>query len=456
MIDRSKAPSANKMIDFNFPKINFFKTSNEIEVYFVKKEKLPIVYTSLICDAGSKKDIQSKNGTAYLTSLLIDEGAGEFDALQLSDEFEKLGSIFSSTANQDSNDFSLLSLKDNFERSLYLVSLIMNEPHFDFKDFEREKKKQLDRLLQLKDEPSFIASSVFEKIIFENSFYENPEIGKISTVESITLDDVKNFYNENYLANNLKLFVVGNIYGIDLKEILEKYFSKIKVKKSFEPTFTKPRIKEKNFYIIDKKDSAQSEIRIGHISERRDLIDYYPLKIMNTILGGQFSSRINLNLRENKGYTYGASSGFLFNKHSSYFEINTSVNIDNTADAILEIFNEIKKIQEEIRHDEIEFAKSYLIKQYPARFETYSQVGKNIESLVIHNLPLDEINSYQEKLENVDDIKVLEAANKYILPNNLTIVVVGDKEKIIPQLKSKFCDEIIELNNEGEKIIVTH
>lgn len=452
MINRNVAPKESEKIDFQIPEIKVLKTENNLEIYFVKKDKLPIVFSFASCFAGSKNDPLDKKGLAYLTSLLIDEGAGQFDSLQLSDEFEKLGSVFSTSVQHDSNDFSLLSLKENFERSFFLLSQILTKPHFEQKDFEREKKKLLDRILQLKDDASYVASSIFERIIFKNSFYELPEFGFANTVQNISNEDVVNFYQNNFAKNKIKLFVVGNIEESELLQIVESNLSDLKEKSDVDNKFIIPNLSKKTFFLIDKKDSPQSEIRIGHLAKKRNAEDYYPTRIMNTILGGQFSSRINLNLRENKGYTYGASSSFGYYKEAGIFEVNTAVNIENTANAIREIFYELDAIRKNISDKEIDFAKSYLIKQFPSKFETYSQIEKNVESLVVHSLPLDELKTYQNKIEAVPNEEVITAARNNIFPDKLVIVIVGDKDKISQQLKNEFGVDAIELDNEGNNI----
>ncbi|KAF0159591.1 MAG: putative Zn-dependent peptidase, partial [Ignavibacteria bacterium] len=209
MFDRSQAPIEAAKIQFQLPQIENFTLANGIEVYFVQKKNLPIVYLTSFGSAGSRFDKTDKLGTAYLTSLLIDEGAGEFNALQLNDEFEKLGTNFSVSVNPDTIGFSMLSISENFSNSLSLFCKVLTSPRFEQPDFEREKKKVLDRILQLKDEAGYIASSVFEKLLFKNSFYEFPEIGYNETVKNITNDDIKYFYQNRFGTNDVKFFIVG-------------------------------------------------------------------------------------------------------------------------------------------------------------------------------------------------------------------------------------------------------
>lgn len=449
MIDRSSAPLAAKKTLFQIPQIESFFLENGIEVYFVHKNSLPIVYLSAITSAGSKFDVPGKLGTAYLTSLLIDEGAGEFSSLQLSDEFEKLGSMFHVSTNQDNIGFSLLSLSEHFERSLYLIGNILTKPKFEQADFAREKKKVQDKLLQLKDEAGYIASSVLEKLIFKNTYYEFPEIGLAETVKQIINDDVRNFYQDRFSGNVTKFFVSGNFDPEELRKTLNIQIGSWVNSSTSELTFEYPKRDKTQYYIVDKKESAQSEIRIGHISKKRNSHDFYATRVMNTILGGQFSSRINLNLRENKGFTYGANSGFSYYANAGSFEVQTAVNLQNTAAAVKEIFKELNGIRAGITEKEIEFAKSYLIKQYPSRFETFSQIAKNIESLVVHSLPLDELKVYEEKLHSVTHEEIRQAALDNIFPEEMLVVICGEKESVTKQLKDELGVDALELTHEG-------
>ncbi len=451
MINRTLPPKSSGTVSFEIPQAKIITLSNGIEVYFVKKDKLPIVYTYTLSFSGSKFDPADKKGLSFLTSLLIDEGAGEFDALQLNNELEKLGIIFGIDVDHDVFSFSILSLKEHYHRAIELLSKIIFEPRFEQKDFEREKKKVLDKITQLKDEPGYIASSAFYKRIFLNAEYSSPEIGYEEMVQNFSNDDVKFFYSKLFQESLSKIIVVGNIEETELTDLYEKYFSKWNGKNAgLNQTIQINRDRTK-FYYVHKKEAAQSEIRIGHISKGRNADDFYASRIMNTILGGQFSSRINLNLREKKGFTYGAGSSFNYFQQCGFFEVSTAVNIKNTGEAISEILKELDGIKKNISQEEIDFAKSYLIKQFPSRFETYVQTAKNFVPLIIHLLPVDYYNSYTDKLKNVTNEEVLNAAKENIFTDQLAVVIVGDKKEILPQLKT-ISDDVIELDIYGHRI----
>ena len=398
MIDRSLTPIPGKSLIFNIPEIQRLHLTNGLDINFVHKEKLPIVYAEIIVFSGSRLDPYEKKGLSYLTSLLIDEGAGEFNSLQLNEEFQKLGTILSINSNHDAIILSVLSLTEHFNRSLELLSKIILQPRFDERDFNREKKKVLDKILQLKDEPSFIASSVFEKKVFDNSSYAFSEIGYENTVTLITNEDIRNFYKKTITASNARAIVIGNINDIAAVELFNSYFNKWNSSSDNELLFEPPEKRRTNCYFVHKSDMNQTEIRIGHIANKRNAGDYYAARIMNTILGGQFSSRINHLLREVKGFTYGANSSFNYYRDSGLFEVYTAVNIENTGEAIRDILYELKNIRQNISLKEIDFAKSYLIKQFPSRSETYIQIAKNFESLIVHSLPDDELKNYTGNL----------------------------------------------------------
>ncbi len=450
-MNRSSTPIPLEKISFEIPQINFINLSNGIDLCFVQKEKLPIVKLILISSSGCVKDPVDKKGLTFLTSLLIDEGAGEYDALQLNNEIEKLGTVQSILVNHDTFTFSVLSLKEHFERSFELLSKIILDPRFEETDFAREKKRMLDKILQLKDEPSYIATTAFEKKLFINSPYAYPEIGYEETATAISKNDVTEFYKSNFCRSKFSAIIVGNITEYEAAGLFNKYLGSLKSQNSGTVVKGSSGVK-KNIYYIDKKESAQSEIRIGNLTKPRKSEDYYAARIMNTILGGQFSSRINLNLREKRGLTYGAGSSLNYTKNTGYLEISTAVNIKNTAEAIQEIMNELNLIRQNISPDEIDFAKSYLIKQFPSRFETFTQIASNISPLITHELPIDYYNSYESKIENVTPEEIQRAALEYVKPDEAIILVVGDKKGILQQIKNLGIGEPVELNIYGNLI----
>ncbi len=447
MIDRSIKPEGKGNITFSLPEIKRFELSNGMKVLFVEKNSIPVIQLTLLVNGGSLYDPEGKKGLAYLTSLMLDEGAGNYNSLELDNEIESLGTIFGISTDHEGIYLSMMAMMENAERSTELLSMIMREPHFTEEDFERERNKLFAKLLQFRDDPGYIASVNMEKIIFADSPYECPTIGLLEDVKSISTEDVKEYYKTNIAPDTSTMIVVGNLAEEKIKNLLEKYFGTWEKKSTRTPLEIRFEKRKKKCYFINKPEAAQSEIRMGHISSPRKTEDYYAKTIMNTILGGQFTSRINLNLREDKGYTYGASTSFYFNRISGRFSAQASVQSEHTYDAIVEMMKELKGITEGIKTEEAELSKAYLIKRYPSMFETYSQVGKNMAMLSVFDLPHDYFNTYIEKMESTTLDEIEAAGRNNISLDDMNILVVGNKEVVIPQLDSLTGYEIEEIES---------
>ncbi|MBL1212724.1 MAG: insulinase family protein [Ignavibacteriae bacterium] len=451
-VERKNKPYEREQITFHLPKIKKLETQNGLSIWFVNKTELPIVQIGLFVSAGSKFDPDDKKGLSYLTSMMLDEGAGNLTALQLDDEFEQMGTILKISADHDSMALNMLSLSENFERSFDLFSKIVLQPKFSEEDFLREQKKLIDKITQLSDEPSYLASAVFEKLMFEANAYAFPTVGYGEHIKNISTDDLKHFHKEYFVPSNCNLIVVGNIEEKDLLNKIDDVFSSWIDSKAAAKNFAEPKRGKLKAFIIDKPGAAQSEIRIGHITGKRDTETFFSKSLLNTILGGQFSSRINLNLREDKGYTYGANSSFSYNKLSGYFAVSTSVQSENTVPAVNEILKELKGIKRGIKKEEVEFAKSYLIKRFPSLFETYSQIATHLSSKILYSLPDDYYDTYIKKIEKTSIDDIMNAAKENIFPGDAAILIVGDKKMIEEDLKNKIGQDIIELDINGNKI----
>lgn len=452
MSNRKSKPESNSEISFNLPKPNQFSLSNGLHVSFIKKDKLPLVRLNLMLNAGSKNDPENKNGLAYLTSLVMDEGADGLNALQLSDEFDMLGSSFNISTDNDLINMSLQCLTEHFDRSLELFSKVLLKPSFGEEDFLREKKKLITRIMQSKDEPDYLADQIFDMIVLgKSNNYSFPVAGYEETVKSISVSDIKSYYNKYFFPTNSSLIVVGNLDQDALENQLNKYFldwNKIQTDISISISSPQPR---KKIYLYHKEGSVQTEIRVGHVTEKRNQEDFFQRYLLNTILGGQFTSRINLNLRERNGYTYGATSKFQYFKDTAFFEVSTSVGIENTANALKEILFELDTIQNGVSDSELDFAKSSITKKFPLNFETYRQIASGIAGKILYGLPDNYFENYIQNVNSVLKTEVEKAANKFILPDNLSIVLVGDKNSLLEKF-DELSIEIAEVDLFGKVI----
>jgi zinc protease len=454
-LDRSQKPAASAELSFILPEVENFKLNNALDVIFVKRSHLPILRLNLVINGGTKTDPIQKKGLTNLFTLMIDEGAGEYNGLELMDEFDMLGTNFDLSCNNDGVYLGLRTLSENADRSIELFSKIVTKPHFDDISFAREKRKVLTRMIQLKDDPEEIASSVFEYIVLgKEDPYSYPIIGYEYDINNISIEDIKNFYNSYFVPNNSALIAVGDISKEELAEKLNRYLGNWKPK-ALDIESYKSSVKESpGIFLIHKEDSVQSEIRIGHLSKKRDEHDYFQRTLLNNILGGQFSSRINLNLREDKGYTYGAFSRFNYFKECAFFYTSTSVGIESTGNAVKEIIKELNLIKEGVTENELEFAQLSTIGKYPASFETNQQIAHNLTTKYLYDLPNDYFHTYLDRIRDVTIEQVNKSAKDHIHTDKLVILVVGDKEKLIPQLREITSDKISELDYLGNEITV--
>ncbi len=441
--DRNIIPTPSPVSLFTVPEEETFKLENGLQIYHIKKSELPIVLVKVVINSGSKFDPVDKKGTFNLLSMCIDEGAGKFNSLELSEQFDLLGTSFSIHCNSDNIQLTLQTLKENFSKSLELLSKILIEPHLKKEDFEREKRKILTRLQQLKDDPEYLANVSFESILIgsQNS-YSFPVLGVEKNIKQIATGEINDSYKNFILPNNSFMVVTGDIDKNELMKVLKQNLSGWQGK-SFNNL---PKLKNKKdihkIYIADKKDSVQTEIRTGHHSTGRNSEDYFAKHLLNSTLGGQFTSRINLNLREKHGFTYGAGSNFNYYKDEAYFSVYTSVGIDDTYNALKEIFRELNDIMNGVTTDELNFAKSSIVRKFPSNFETYKHITSNITGKIIFDLPDNYFIKYIENINSISLNNVNKAAIENIFPDQMTTVLVGDKDKLLKQLKSDEFGEV--------------
>ncbi len=441
MLDRTIKPIPTGEIEFNLPEINKFELDNKLKVYFVKKDTLPIIQINFVIPSGSIYDPQNQNGIAKLTSMLLDEGAGNLSGLEIADKLETLGAILNINTNKEFTTLSLLTLKENLVKSLEIISLIITSPDFNKTDFERELLRLKNQIIQLNDDPSYIASDEFIKTVYNGTPFEFATNGSLETIKNIAEEKIKSFYSVRYLPNKSYVITVGDTNQDELNKLLNTFFGHWQINEPVIISSTTVKKTSRQIVFIDKPNAAQSELRVGHFSKGRNSDDFYARTVLNSIIGGQFSSRINLNLREDKGYTYGVNSNYSYNSLGSTFTISTSIKTENTIEAVKEILFELENVKSTITEEEITFSKSYLIRRYPSLFETYSQVAANISLLPIFNLQDDYFENYISNLNSVNLREVSKAANDAILLDEMVIIVLGNKS-IIKDTLNKFANNI--------------
>jgi zinc protease len=442
-VDRSKAPALGPVAQLKVPAEETFQLSNGLTVYFLRKAEVPLIQLNLFVKAGSAYESAEKLGLASLTSNMLDEGAGTRNALEIADEIDYLGISLSSFTDSELMGVRLFSPTSKLDAALALMSDLVLKPTFPEKELSRIRKELLVSLAQQHDEARIIASRTFAKVLFGDAHpLGRPTAGTEQSVKSFSVSDVQNFYNTYFVAGNAYIVAVGDITADALKAKLEKSLGGMKQGTANAVTLSNPKqVSKRVIYLVDKPGAAQSEIRIGRIGVTRDTKDYYNLMVMNTILGGSFTSRLNQNLRETHGYSYGAGSNFVMRKTTGYFLASSSVQTDVTDKALTEFFKELNAISKTITDDEVTRARNYLALGYPADFASVQSMVGALSEKIQYQLPSDYFNQYVPNILAVKKADVLRVA-KNIDTANIAVVVIGDRAKIEAGIKALNLGEI--------------
>jgi zinc protease len=425
--------------DYQFPHFDRRTLSNGIKILVAPVAKLPLVSVLALVEAGASVEPAGKHGVAALTARLLLEGAAGMDGAALADQFEQIGASADARGDWDVATITLTVLSERLPAALALLRDLVREPTFPEREVQRLKEQRLSDLLQQLAEPRELADEQFASATYEaTSRYATPEEGDAASVRALMRADVQSFYSSRYHPHGLTLLFAGDVTTDAVVALAESLFGDWTAPSlATMPTGVDVAQTGKLVRIVAKTDAPQSEIRVGHAGLPRRIDDYFDVMVMNAVLGGLFSSRINLNLREVHGYTYGASSVFDWRRGAGPFVIHTAVKSDVTGAAIGEILKEIDRLRsEEITHDELTLATSYLDGVFPIRYETTAAIAGALANLVIHSLDEDYYDVYRSNVRAVTTTSVLRAAQKHLHPDQLRIVVVGDPIIVAEQIAS--------------------
>jgi len=430
--DRSKAPELGAPPTLKLPPIQRFKLSSGLPVLILEKHALPLVQIELLVKTGSAMDPAGKSGLASLTTAMLDEGAGSRNALQLADAIDFLGAEISAAAGQHNSVVALNTPLAKLDSALALMADVALWPTFPPAELERQRKERLTTLVQWHDQPRAIASVIFNQTLYGTKHpYGLPALGDEKTLRGFRVEDLKNFHSIYFRPNNATLIVAGDVSASMILPKLEAAFGKWEIRKI--PTATWPgvaQVQKRQLWLVDKPGAAQSEIRIGRIGVPRLTEDYYALVVMNTILGGSFTSRLNQNLREQHGYSYGANSRFDFRPLPGPFVAGAGVQTSKTDSSLYEFMKELNGILQPVPDGELNRAKNYVALSFPQDFQSLAQIAGQIEELVTYDLPDDYFNNYIQRVLAVTKDDVLRVAKKYLEPEKMAIIVVGDRKVI--------------------------
>lgn len=432
--DRKQPPPLGPAPALKLPAIQKQLLSNGLAVWIVEHHEVPLAQINLIVRSGSAADPIGKYGVGSLTAAMLDEGAGTRSSLDLADAIEFLGANLSTASSFDASSVRMSVPVSKLAEALPLMSDVALRPSFPVSELDRLRKERLTGLLQARDNAGALIQLAFPRIVFGPTHrYGTSANGLPATIEALTVDDLKTFYRSHFRPDNATLLVVGDLTPATALPMLERAFGNWKAD-GMAPLVADvpnaPQLTKRQVYLVDKPEAAQSQIRIGWVGVSRSTPDYAVLEVLNTVLGGSFTSRLNQNLREKNGYAYGASSGFDMRLSAGPFLAAAGVQTDKTADALKEFFNELNGILTPVPPDELAKARNYVALGFPGEFETTSDMARKLEELVIYNLPDTTFSDFVPSVTAVTAADLQRAAARFVQPERMAVVVVGDLKLI--------------------------
>jgi zinc protease len=439
-IDRSRLPRVGPIPSFRFAAIHKDRLKNRLAVWTAEHRGLPVLSFIIVLPFGSAADFEGYEGLAAITADMLDEGSGDRSAIDINAAFARIGSHLDIDVSSDATVLSVSCLARFGRQALSLMADCVSRPRLAEADFDRIRQLRLTRLVQIRDMPSAIADRAFMQLVYGAHPYAHMALGTEEALRQMTIDDVRGFHERIFTPSAATLVASGDISADELQQMAGEAFgdwAKPAAPMPADPALTPPPSEPAHrLALVNKSGAAQSEIRIGEVGLTRSTPDYHPLIVLNMVLGGQFVSRINMKLRQEKGLTYGARTSFDFRRGRGPFMLQTSVQSDGTAEAIEEALTEIHAIRSDRppTPEEVEIAKAALTRGYARNFETAEQVARAMAQLQLYALPDDYFDSFTTRVGEVDVEQVREAASAHLDPARLATAVVADAAIVGPQL----------------------
>lgn len=455
-LDRNKIPPPGKTPQLRVPAWTKTTLSNGATLVVSEQHNLPLVSFSITFVGGSNQyEPAHKRGLAAMTATMLNEGTKTKSGDQLSDALQLLGTSVNASIQGEQGVMGFVSTSGKFDATLAVLADMMLNPAFPADALERLRGRTLIGLAQAKDQPEQIGAATFAKILYG---LEHPYGQRTteSTVKAITRDEIVAFHREYFKPGHAIITVVGDVKPPAVKAAIEKAL-KDWPKGGSMPTFDYPKVAARGpatIYLVDKPGAAQSIFALGLVGPARNTPDYFALQVLNHILGGQFQSRLNANIREQHGYSYGVNSSFAFGKGPGPFRAGGAIVSGKTDAALIEFMKELRGIEGErpVTDEELKTSKEALIQGLPRTFGSVAATGSSITNLIVQGLPDDYYQSYAKHISAVTQEDLLRVAKQYIDLNHLAIVIVGDRASIEAPLKATGIAPITILNIEGNPL----
>ena len=437
-IDRTAPPPAGALHPFRFPSFIKRRLPGGLTVYASRMAGVPLVSVELSLRAGGHHDPAGLSGLATFTSSVIDEGTERRDSLEIAALVERLGGYLVSAADWDSGYIAVALLAEHLEAGLDLLSEIALTPTFPEKEIARLRKQRSAELLRRGFEPGTQAEDRLSEVIYAGTPYATSLIGREEHLRKLDRATLVSFYESHYSLSGATVIAVGDL---DPEELIRRIEGTLAPRAGQAaapeaPTIVPAPLEGISVHIVDRPGSAQTELRLGHPCIPRPHPDWVPLNVLNMALGGKFTSRINLNLRERHSYTYGANTRISARLGPGPFVVDTAVATESAGAAAREVLFELQRIREEpVEGQELEETLSYMIGVYPYTLQTVGDVAKRLEILAIYGLPDDYYDTYSERLSAITREDLLRCATEHIHPDRLAVTAVGPAELLVPQLE---------------------
>jgi len=451
--DRNIEPPQEPVPVITPPVVWKAKTKNNINIYGIEQKAVPVVQFSITIKGGMLFDPEDKIGVSYLLSSMMGKGTMKKTPVELREAMLDLGATISFKSDETSITVSCFCLSEKLDQSLSLVKEMLLEPRWNENEFSLLKKQTIESIKREDTNPSKIAHVVFNKLVYgSNNILAYSYMGTIKSVESIILDDLKNYYNKYISSSAAAITVIGDIN----KEKAVNKFNSLNCWQSKKIIF--PQIKsgqnsvKPGIYFIDVPKATQSRLSVGHLSIAKSDKNYYKAVVMNTRLGEGLNSILSIALREGKGFTYGIRSGFGGNEYAGMFKITTNVQTNSTCESIKLIHNIVEEYRKGISQEELNGVKSAILNGDARKYEKPEQLFEMMNSIIMYNLPFDYIKKQQEivKKTTIEEHTIL--SKKYILPEKMIYLIVGDKETQFEKLKELGLGNPILLDKEGNPV----
>lgn len=435
--DRSQAPSPGTIRPFEFPTVVSERLSTGLELRIASQSGMPLVTAMAVLDAGETCVDLERAGLAVLAGDALEGGTEIRSGAALARALEGIGAGFGSATGWDSTTVAVSCLPEHLPEALGLLSEMIRLPAFPIEEFERYRSQRLATMGQRAMDPGSLAADHFSRWLYrEGDAYGRPLGGTPEGIRDLSPDSVREFVAQRYGPNTAGLVIVGDIEVSEAVAQAEQAFGGwVRQAEAVDPVVATPRTLTKAAHLLPRAGAVQSEIRIGHVGVARGTEDHFPLMAFNMILGGSFTSRLNLNLRERNGFTYGVRSSFAQRRGPGPFSVSTAVDTSVTAAAVGEIMAEIEGlVADGPTEEEVSMARNYLAGVFPLRLETSGQIAARIAETLVYDLPDDYYQTYRDRIREIEVDEVAAAGQRNVRPEGMCTLIVGDTDAVVPEI----------------------